>query len=273
MVVVLGWWQDFIILMVFSNSNGSVILYSLQGVVAAHPNFSRREEHTRIQQSGLSSSAQATGCPTRTKNKYLRVVNSHSHHPPKSLFNQFPHKENLKFITITKSSPAFPHEGKFVRDLLKAWLGRQIWNKKNPKPILSTQYFMKHLYGKSKISLIFSEGRDTFIIPHHMFMETSKERASGTQYFILSSAGVLSSKDGKLFAKLSGSLSASALLKGNSIGRNTDVTKIIFQRLEGIFLPDLGADHGFAKSHSANKNAHVKLQTPAQTPQGHFTHL
>lgn len=118
---------------VFSNSNDSVILYSLQGVVAAHTNFSRREGHTHIQQSGLSSSAQATGCPTRTKEKYLRVVNSHSHHHPKSLFNQFPHKEKLKFITITKSSPVFPHEGKFVRDLLKAWLGRQIWNKKNPR--------------------------------------------------------------------------------------------------------------------------------------------
>lgn len=84
---------------------------------------------------------------------------------------------------------------------------------------------------------------------------------------------MLNSKNGKLFAKLSGSLSASVLLKGNNVLRNTDVTKINFQCLKGICLHDLSADHGFAKSHSANENAHVKLRTAAQTPRWHFTHL
>lgn len=84
---------------------------------------------------------------------------------------------------------------------------------------------------------------------------------------------LLSSKNGKLFVKLSGSLSASALLKGNKVLRNTDVTKINFQCLKGVCLPDLSADHGFAKCYSANKNAHMKLQTAAQTLQWHFTHF
>lgn len=82
---------------------------------------------------------------------------------------------------------------------------------------------------------------------------------------------VLSSKNGKLFAKLSGSLSASALLKGNYMLKNTDVTKINFQCMK-FLLADLSADCGFAKCNSANKNAHMKLRTPAQAPRWHFTH-
>lgn len=84
---------------------------------------------------------------------------------------------------------------------------------------------------------------------------------------------MLSSKEGKLFAKRSGSLSASALLKGNNMLRNTDVTKINLHYLKGICLPDLSAAHSSAKCRRANKNALVRLQTSAQTPQWHFTHL
>lgn len=83
----------------------------------------------------------------------------------------------------------------------------------------------------------------------------------------------MSSKEGKLFAKRSGSLSASALLKGNNVLRNTDVTKINLHYLKGICLPDLSAAHSFAKCRRANKNSLVRLQTSAQTPQWHFTHL
>lgn len=112
---------------------------------------------------------------------------------------------------------------------------------------------MKHLYGKSKISLIFSEGRDTysiFIILHHMLTETSKEQGTRDSVsFYRLMVSVLSSKDGKLFAKLSGSLSASALLKGNNVLGNTDVTRINFHCLKGIHLPDLSAARGFARCH------------------------
>lgn len=103
------------------------------------------------------------------------MVNSHSHHPPKSPFNQFPHKEKPKFTTITNPSPTLPHEGKSVRDLLKMWLGRQISNKKTLKytvlhetPIWEVKNFINPFRWKGHHSI--------FIILHHMLMETSKEQ-------------------------------------------------------------------------------------------------
>lgn len=124
-VVVLSWWQELVILKVFSNSN-SMTLYSPQGVEAAHPNLIRREGHVHVQQSGLSSSAQAADCPQRT--------NSHSHHP-KSLFNQFWGKEKLKFFTITNPSPELPDKGKNCERFIKDVIGETDLKQKSPKPI------------------------------------------------------------------------------------------------------------------------------------------
>lgn len=100
--------------------------------------------------------------------------------------------------------------------------------------------------------LIFSSERDPysiFIILHHMFTETSEEHGirDSSIFFYRLMAFALSGKDGKLFAKLSDSLSASALLKGNNVLRNTDVTEINFHCLKGICLPDLTAAHNFIK--------------------------
>jgi len=53
--------------------------------------------------------------------------------------------------------------------------------KQQQKNILCTQYFMKHLYGTSKMPLIFSSERDAysvFINLRHMFTETSKQHST-----------------------------------------------------------------------------------------------
>lgn len=73
--------------------------------------------------------------------------------------------------------------------------------------------------------LIFSNERDTYsilTILHHPLTETPGERGirdSGISLYCLM-ASASSSKDSKLFANLSDSLSASALLKGNNVLRN-----------------------------------------------------
>lgn len=94
--------------------------------------------------------------------------------------------------------------------------------------------------------LIFSTARDiysVFIILHHTPTETSEEHGirDSSILFYRPTAFASSSKDGKLLAELSDSLSASALLKGNNVLRNTDVATIDFPCLKGICLPDLTA--------------------------------
>lgn len=84
-----------------------------------------------------------------------------------------------------------------------------------------------------------------------MLMETSEEHSikDSSVLFYSLMAFALSGKDGKLFAKLSDPLSASAVLKGNNVLRNTAVAKTDFRCLKGICLPDLTAAHSFIECH------------------------
>lgn len=126
-------------------------------------------------------------------------------------------------------------------------------------------------------TLIFSERRDTysiFIILHHMLMETSKEQGirDSVLNFIACWCLCWAVKMANYLQNYQAPSVPQPFSRGKNVLRNTDVTKINFQGLK-FCLPDLSADHGFPQCQSANKNVHLKLQTPAQISQWHFPHL
>lgn len=213
-------------------------------------------------------------CSTRLKNKSLAVID---------LFSpSFKGPTQSVFQTVWYWNPSLQHnlsrtlpgETRLPRDLLRMWLKRHSWNTKT----FTVQATSWNTYvGTQKYDLIFSNARDAysvFIIMICPSTETSEEHGirelSILFYHLIAFA--LSSKENKLFAKLSGSLSASAFLKGNNVLRNMNVPKINFHCLKGFCLPDLTAAHGFIKccwaSRQGDGNAAMKGDGNAPAPPG-----